>query len=144
VKQDARLDGLVVLRTNLDWPLDEVVALYQRSARLTQLLAVLLPLPPAGPVFWKSADYQQGRICCTALALLLGHELDRRLRARGLSLSWPEIRQHLQTMMQLRVPVAGRQYWLHPKPDSEAVRILQALDIPLPAPIDEVQQQSEP
>jgi hypothetical protein len=144
VKQDARLDGLVVLRTNLDWPVEEVVALYQRSTRLIQLLAGLPPLPPAGPVFWKSAAYQQGRICCTALALLLGHELDRRLRARGLNLSWPEIRQHLQTMMQLRVPVAGRQYWLHPQPDSEAVSILQALDIPLPALIDEVPQQSEP
>jgi hypothetical protein len=143
VQQDARLDGLVVLRTNLDWPLEEVVALYQRSTRLIQLLAGLPPMPPAGPVFWKSAAYQQGRICCTALALLLGHELDRRLRARGLNLSWPEIRQHLQTMMQLSVRVAGRHYRLHPQPDSEAVRILHALDIPLPAPIDEVPQ-SEP
>jgi hypothetical protein len=47
-------------------------------------------------------------------------------------------------MMQVRVRVAGRHYRLYPQPDSEAVRILQALDIPLPAPIDEVQQQSEP
>jgi hypothetical protein len=87
VFRDRQLDGLVVLRTNLDWPLEEVVALYQCSTRLTQLLAGLPPMPPAGPVFWKSAAYQQGTIGCTSLALLLGHELDRRLRARGLSLS---------------------------------------------------------
>jgi hypothetical protein len=138
VAADARLDGAVLVRTNVTLPLAEVIDQYQRL-RAARALFASFPAPSRDrPLFRRSENFARGQAFCGFLALLLVNELERRLAAQGQALDWPQARRDMQALAEVEVSAGGRRYLLRTAPQGSAVAVLQALGIPTPRLCEEV------
>src|SRR5262249_38238068 len=79
VEADARWDGVFLVRTNTALPLQEVIAQFERLGRTEEMVAVPSQVRP----FFRPETYLRGEVFCNVLALLLVHELQRRLALWG-------------------------------------------------------------
>jgi len=112
VKADARYDGKFVLRTNLDLPASDVALRYKELWRVERLLRDVKSLLSTRPIFHHCDATICGHVFVSFLALILLHELDRRMESRSLTGEWADIRRDLDALEEVEVSQAGRTYWL--------------------------------
>jgi hypothetical protein len=135
---DDDLDGAFLVRTNVTLPLAKVVNQYQRL-RAAQALFESFPAPSRDmPLFRGSRAFARGQAFCGFLALLLVHELERRLAAQRKALDWPQARRDVQALAEVEVSAGGRWYRVRTAPQGSAGAVLQALGIPPPRVWEEV------
>src|SRR5262245_14177231 len=135
VEADARWDGVFLVRTNTTLPLSEVMAQFKRSGRTEEMVAVPSQVRP---FCRRSKTYLRGEVFCNVLALLLVHELQRRLALRGHALRWAQIRDGLRSFVEFELQGAGRRYRLRPSPGGGAGAAVDALGIEVGLLVEEV------
>ncbi|HKB38674.1 MAG TPA: hypothetical protein VKD72_19680 [Gemmataceae bacterium] len=134
VEADARWDGVFLVRTNTALPLNEVIAQFERLGRTEEMVAGSSQVRP----FFRPETYLRGEVFCNVLALLLVHELQRRLALRGHALRWQQIRDDLRSVVEVELQAAGRRYRLRPPPRGDAGAALDALGIEVGPLVEEV------
>jgi len=108
LKEEARLDGVWVLRPNMDDPAESIARSYKMLWMVEDLIRTTKAILETRPIYHKRDETIRGHVFCSFLALLLKKALEERLRERDDPWEWAEV---LRALNQLREVEAIFSVW---------------------------------
>ena len=130
-EEDARFDGVFVLRTNTDLNPLAAMLRYKQLWRVEQTFRSAKHLLATRPIFHKLDETIRGHVFCSFLALVLKAELDARIAALGCKPSWPDIIADLDALTETEIDQDGKRFLLRSAPRPAASIALRAAGIAL-------------
>lgn len=144
VEDDARFDGLYVLRTNTKLSALQVVLRYRNLLAVEDSFRTAKALLATRPIFHKTDAAIRGHVFCSFLALLLRKELADRLAAGGRKpLEWRAILDDLADLSEVEVEQDGRRARLRTAPGPSIDPICRAVGVTLPPVFQELPPRNE-
>jgi len=138
VADEARFDGLFVLRTNTKLSALQVVLRYRNLMAVEDSFKTAKALLATRPIFHKTDAGIRGHVFCSFLAMVLRKELFDRLAQRNKKLEWKDIIDDLADLSEVEVNQDGRRALLRTAPGSAIDPICRALGIALPPVFQEL------
>jgi hypothetical protein len=135
IAEDARFDGIFVLRTNTSFDPLQVMLRYRELQGVEQLFRSAKSLLATRPIFHQCDATIRGHVFCSFLALVLRKELMDRLGAAGHSFEWAELLRDLDRLQEVEVDQDGKRFVLRTPTTGCAGKLFQTLGIALPANI---------
>jgi hypothetical protein len=135
VTEDARFDGIFVLRTNTTLDPLQVMLRYRDLQGVEQLFRSAKSWLATRPIFHKCDATIRGHVFCSFLALVLRKELQDRLAAAGLDPEWAEILRDLDRLQEAEVEQDGKRFVLRTPTTGCAGKLFQTLGVALPPTI---------
>ncbi len=131
-EQDARFDGVFVLRTNTD--LDPLAAMlrYKQLWTVEATFRTAKHLLATRPIFHKLDEPIRGHVFCSFLALVLKNELEQRIAALGRNGSWSEILADLDSLTETEIAHDDKRFLVRSSPRPAASLALRAAGVALP------------
>ena len=115
-EEDAKFDGVFVLRTNTDLaPLDAMLC-YKQLTMVEQTFRTAKSLFATRPIFHKVDETIRGHASCSFLALVLKKELEERIADLGRKGSWPDILADLDLLTETKVEQDDKCFLLRSPP----------------------------
>jgi hypothetical protein len=121
-----------VLRTNVDLAADQVALKYKELWRVERAFRTVKSVLETRPVYHKCDHTIRGHVFASFLALVVMHEIDRRLTAKGLKLEWEDVKQDLDALSEVEVADGADRYWLRTELKGVAGKVLQAVRVAMP------------
>jgi transposase len=90
------------------------------------------------PIYHQRDETIRGHVFCSFLALLLRHELQARLKARGQELEWAEVIQDLERVQYVEVEHTGKRFLLRSELQGTAGRVFQAAGVAAPPTVQQI------
>jgi Transposase DDE domain len=112
VAEEARYDGLFVLRTNARITPLQAVLRYRDLIQVEQLFRTAKALMRTRPIYHSSDAAIRGHVFCSFLALILRKELDERCRNAGLRPEWGDVLHDLDRLQEVTISKDGREMTL--------------------------------
>jgi hypothetical protein len=137
-EQDARFDGIFVLRTNTDLNPLAAMRRYKQLWAVEQTFRTAKHLLATRPIFHKLDETIRGHVFCSFLALVLQAELEARIEALGLDASWPAIIADLDTLTETEVEQDAKRFLLRAAPRPAASLALRAAGVALPPTVQAI------
>jgi len=137
-EQDARFDGIFVLRTNTDLNPLAAMRSYKQLWTVEQIFRTAKHLLTTRPIFHKLDETIRGHVFCSFLALVLKAELEARIEALGLDGSWPAIIADLDTLTETEVEQDAKRFLLRAPPRPAASLALRAAGVALPPTVQAI------
>src|SRR5215207_6902869 len=106
--EEARYDGLFVLRTNARITPLQAVLRYRDLIQVEQLFRTAKALMRTRPIYHSSDAAIRGHVFCSFLALILRKELDERCRAAGFRPEWGDVLRDLDRLQEVAITKDGR------------------------------------
>ena len=141
VAEDARFDGLYVLRTNTKLTPLQVMLRYRDLLRVEQLFRQAKTVLATRPIYHSSDMAIRGHVFCSFLALLLAKELEDRLRRHGVATEWGDILRDLDRLQEIRLEQDGKRFLLRTPTTGVAGKLFQAVGVALPPNLQELPPQ---
>jgi transposase len=132
LKQEARYDGLWVLRTNTALAVAQVALRYKELWMVERVFRDTKTLLKTRPVFHKRDETIRGHVFCTFLGLVLLKELDRSLRAAGLDLEHNQVMRDLKALQRMCIDDEGKVFWLRSQVQGCCAKVFSAVGVALP------------
>jgi hypothetical protein len=110
--EEARYDGLFVLRTNARIPPLQAVLRYRDLMQVEQLFRTAKALMRTRPIYHSSDAAIRGHVFCSFLALILRKELDERCRRVGFRPEWGDVLRDLDRLQEVAISKDGREMTL--------------------------------
>jgi hypothetical protein len=145
-EQEAKFDGVFVLRTNSKLSALQVVLRYRNLLAVENAFKAAKALLATRPIFHKTDAAIRGHIFCTFLAMVLRTELIQRLAKlrRKEPLEWQCIIDDLADLTEIEVEQDGRRALLRTAPGPSIDRVCRAVGITLPPVFQELPRTSQP
>jgi Transposase DDE domain len=137
-EEDAKLDGIFVLRTNTDLNPLHAMLRYKQLTSVEQTFRTEKHLFATRPIFHKLDETIRGHVACSFLALVLKAELEERIDGpkstvkgprRG---AWPEILADLDSLTETLIEQDGKRFLVRSAPRPAASLALRAAGVALP------------
>ena len=139
-EEDAKFDGIFVLRTNTDLaPLDAMLC-YKQLTMVEQTFRTAKSLFATRPIFHKLDETIRGHVSCSFLALVLKKELEERIAELGRTGSWPDILADLDSLTDTQIEQDGKCFLMRSPPRPAASLALHAAGVALPPTVRQVDQ----
>jgi Transposase DDE domain len=132
VAEDARYDGLYVLRTNTRLPPLTVMLRYRELLVVEQLFRSAKALLATRPIYHQTDAAIRGHVFCSFLALVLRKELEDRLAAARLKPEWRDLLADLDRLQEIEVAQDGKRLILRTPVTGVAGKAFQAVGVALP------------
>ena len=132
VAEEARYDGLFVLRTNARITPLQAVLRYRDLIQVEQLFRTTKALMRTRPIYHSSDAAIRGHVFYSFLALILRQELDERCGKVGLRPEWGDVLRDLDRLQHATIESAGKTWTVRTQADGCAAALLQATGIALP------------
>lgn len=132
VADEARYDGLYVLRTNTKLSVFEVAMCYRELWKVERIFRTTKSTFETRPVYHQTDEAIRGHLFCSFLALVLRAELESRLEAAGLKPEWAELITDLDRLVETTVDQDGRRFVLRTQVSGCAGEVFQAVRVALP------------
>src|SRR4051794_21862968 len=132
IADDARFDGLHVLRTNSSLNMLSVALAYRELWRVEAIFRTAKSILETRPIFHQSDAAIAGHLFCSFLALLLRKELDERLAAANMNAEWGDVVRDLDRVEQVTVEQGGKRFVLRPQAPGCAGGVFKAVGVALP------------
>jgi hypothetical protein len=129
---EARYDGIFVLRTNASITPLQAVLRYRDLIQVEQLFRSAKALMRTRPIYHSSDAAIRGHVFCSFLALILRKELDARCRTAGLQPEWGDVLRNLDRLQEVVVDKDGRQMILRTPATGLAGPLFKAARVALP------------
>src|SRR5918996_314176 len=142
VAEDARFDGIFVLRTNTTLDPLQAMLRYRELQGVEQLFRSAKSLLATRPIFHQRDATIRGHVFCSFLALVLKKELQDRLAAAGLAPEWGEVLRDLDRLQEVEVAQDGKRFILRTPVTGCAGKLFQTLGIALPPNIRDAAPQA--
>ena len=142
VAQDARFDGIFVLRTNTALDPLQTMLRYRELQGVEQLFRSAKSLLATRPIFHKCDATIRGHVFCSFLALVLRKELQDRLAAAGLAPEWAEVLRDLDRLQEVEVEQDAKRFVLRTPVTGCAGKLFQTLGVALPPNIRDAAPQA--
>jgi hypothetical protein len=137
VADEARFDGIFVLRTNARISPLQAVLRYRDLLQVEDLFRTAKALMRTRPIYHASDAAIRGHVFCSFLALVLRKELDDRCHAVGFRPEWGDVLRDLDRLQEVEIKKDGKHLILRTPVTGTAGRLFQAARIALPANIRE-------
>ena len=138
VAEDARFDGLYVLRTNTKLTPLQVMLRYRDLLRVEQLFRQAKAGLATRPIYHSSDMAIRGHVFCSFLALLLAKELEDRLHRHGIAAEWGDILRDLDRLQEIELEQDGKRFLLRTPTTGVAGKLFQAVGVALPPNLQEL------
>ena len=135
VEQEAKFDGIFVLRTNTALNPLEAMLCYKQLWTVEQTFRTAKHLFATRPIFHKVDETIRGHVFCSFLALVLKKTLEDRIAAQGRTGSWPEILADLDSLTETEIEHDGKRFIVRSAPRPAASLALRATGVALPPTI---------
>ena len=132
VAEDARYDGLYVLRTNTRLNPLNVMLRYRELRVVEQLFRTTKALLATRPIYHQTDTAIRGHVFCSFLALVLRKDLEERLTAARLKPEWRELLSDLDRLQEVEAEQDGKRFILRTPVTGVAGKVFQAVGITLP------------
>jgi len=129
---EARYDGLFVLRTNARITPLQAVLRYRDLLQVEQLFRSAKALMRTRPIYHSSDAAIRGHVFCSFLALILRKELDERCRTAGFRPEWGDVLRDLDRLQEVAISKDGRQMTLRTPATGVIGPLFKAARIALP------------
>lgn len=129
VKSEARCDGKRVLVTTADLPADEVALKYKELWRVERIFREAKDTLSTRPIYHKYDATISGHVFCSFLALLLMHELRRRI---DFPYEWKQLKQDLEALYEVEVKQDGKTWLLRSPLQGIAGKAFKAVGVAVP------------
>ena len=136
-EEDAKFDGIFVLRTNTDWNPLQVMLRYKQLWTVEQTFRTAKHLFATRPIFHKLDETIRGHAFCSFLALVLKKALEDRFAALGRTGSWPDIIADLESLTETEIEQDGKRFLVRSAPRPAASLALSAAGIALPPTVQQ-------
>jgi hypothetical protein len=130
--EEARSDGLFVLRTNARITPLQAVLRYRDLIQVEQLFRTAKALMRTRPIDPSSDAAIRGHVFCSFLALILRQELDERCRMVGFRPEWGDVLRDLDRLQEVAISKDGRQMTLRTPATGVIGPLFKAARIALP------------
>src|ERR1700751_817268 len=127
VAEDARFDGLYVLRTNTKLTPLQVMLRYRDLLRVEQLFRQAKAVLATRPIYHSSDMAIRGHVFCSFLALLLVKELEDRLHRHNIAAEWDDILRDLDRLQEIELEQDGKRFLLRTPTTVVAGKLFQAV-----------------
>jgi hypothetical protein len=134
---EARYDGIFVLRTNARITPLQAVLRYRDLIEVEQLFRTAKALMRTRPIYHSSDAAIRGHVFCSFLALVLRKELDERCRQAGLRPEWGDVLRDLDRLQEVAISKDGRQMTLRTPATGVIGPLFKAARIALPPNVRE-------
>ena len=138
VAEDARFDGLYVLRTNTKLTPLQVMLRYRDLLRVEQLFRQAKAVLATRPIYHSSDMAIRGHVFCSFLALLLVKELEDRLHRHNIAAEWDDILRDLDRLQEIELEQDGKRFLLRTPTTGVAGKLFQAVGVALPPNLREL------
>src|SRR3984893_4018372 len=138
VAEDARFDGLYVLRTNTKLTPLQVMLRYRDLLRVEQLFRQAKAVLATRPIYHSSDMAIRGHVFCSFLALLLVKELEDRLHRHNIAAEWDDILRDLDRLQEIELEQDGKRFLLRPPTTGVAGKLFHAVGVALPPNLQEL------
>ena len=138
VADEARFDGIFVLRTNAQITPLQAVLRYRDLLQVEDLFRTAKALLRTRPIFHSSDAAIRGHVFCSFLALVLKKELDDRCHAGEFRPEWGDVLRDLDRLQEVELAKDGKRMILRTPVTGTTGRLFQAARIALPANIREI------
>jgi len=138
LQEEARYDGVWVLRANTGLTAPEVALHYKKLWLVEDWFRSSKSLMATRPIFHHCDDTIRGHLFCSFLALLLRHELQSRLEERGHKLEWADVIRDLERVQYVEVEHQGKQFRLRSELSGTASRVFQAAGVAVPPTVQQL------
>ncbi len=135
IADEARYDGLYVLRTNTRLHPLTVMLRYRELLVVEQMFRSHKALLETRPIFHQTDEAIRGHVFCTFLALVLRKELEDRLAAAQLKPEWRVLLADLNRLQEIEVEQDGKHFILRTPVTGVAGKVFQAVGVALPPQI---------
>jgi hypothetical protein len=142
VAEDARFDGIFVLRTNTTLDPLQAMLRYRELQGVEQLFRSAKSLLATRPIFHKGDATIRGHVFCSFLALVLKKELADRCAARNFQPEWHDVRRDLDRLQEVEVEQDGKRFILRTPTTGCAGKLFQTLGVALPPNIRDADLQA--
>lgn len=133
LEEEARYDGLWVLRTNLAASAEEVAFQYKQLWMVEQAFRAIKSVLETRPIYHKCDDTIRGHVFCSFLALVLMKELFTRLDAAGKVFEWEDIKRDLAALREVEIRMnGGDRYFLRTELRGCCFEVLKAAGVAVP------------
>src|ERR1700760_2283693 len=132
IAEDARYDGLYVLRTNTRLHPLNVMLRYRDLLVVAQLFRSEKALLATRPIHHQTDAAICGHVFCSFLAVVLRKELEERLRSAKLRPEWRELLGDLDRLQEIEVEQDGKRFILRTPVTGVAGKAFQAVGVALP------------
>jgi hypothetical protein len=137
-EDDARFDGIFVLRTNTDLNPLAAMLRYKQLSAVEQTFRTAKHLLATRPIFHKLDETIRGHVFCSFLALVLKAELEARIAALGRESSWPAVIADLDSLTETEIDQDGKRFLLRSAPRPAASLALRATGVALPPTVQAI------
>jgi hypothetical protein len=132
VAEDARLDGIDVLRTNSTLDTLSVPLAYRELGVVEAIFRTAKSIPETRPIYHQCDAAIAGHLFCSFLALVLRKELDARLAAAGLDSEWGDAVRDLDRVEEVTVDQDAKRFVLGTDAVGCAAGVFKAVGVALP------------
>jgi hypothetical protein len=132
IAEDARYDGLYVLRTNTRLHPLNVMLRYRDLLVVEQLFRSEKALLATRPIYHQTDPAIRGHVFCSFLALVLRKDLEERLATARLKPEWRELLADLDRLQEIEVEQDGKNFILRTPATGVAGKVFQAVGVALP------------
>jgi hypothetical protein len=132
VAEDARFDGVYVLRTNSKLNTLSVALAYRQLWRVEAIFRTAKAILETRPIYHQGDGAIAGHLFCSFLALVLRKELDERLAKAGLDPEWADIVRDLDRLEEVTVDQDGKRFILRTEAPGCAGAVCKAIGVALP------------
>ena len=130
--EEARFDGIFVLRTNANLTPLQVVMRYRDLLLVENLFQRAKAVMRTRPVFHSSDQAIRGHVFCSFLALVLRKELDDILDKADLAIEWADIKRGLDRLLEARLVHKDKDWLIRTDAEPAIASLFRAAQIALP------------
>ncbi len=142
IADDARFDGIFVLRTNTSLGPLAAMLRYRELLAVEQLFRTAKSLLATRPIYHKCDAAIRGHVFCSFLALVLRKELETRLADAGCKPEWAEVLRDLDRLQEIEVDHDGKRNVARTPATGVAGTLFRAVGVALPPNIREAQPEA--
>jgi hypothetical protein len=132
VAEDARYDGLYVLRTNTQLSPLAAMLRYRDLLIVEQVFRTEKALLATRPIYHQTDEAIRGHVFCSFLALVLRKHLEERLHAARLKPEWRELLADLDRLQEIEAEQDGKRFIMRTPVTGVAGKVFQAVGVALP------------
>lgn len=132
VREEARYDGLWVLRTDTEFEPMVVALAYKHLWMVEDIFRTMKSVLETRPVYHRTDRCIRGHVFCSFLALVLRQELQRRLAAKGWTLEWVDVIRDLNQLHETTITIDDHAYIVRSETKGTIGKVFQACGVAVP------------
>jgi len=138
IENEARFDGIWVLRTNTDYEAKRVALAYKGLWMVEAMIRTAKSILETRPIYHKCDETIRGHVFCSFLALRLKAEAERRMDERNETWEWAEVLRGLDNLQEVEATFRGHRYLLRSQLTGHAHQAIRAAGVAVPPTLREI------